>query len=257
MIHPTALVGEKVRLGANVSIGPWSQISGDVVIGDNTVIGSNCIIYGPTAFGCENNIHPFSAIGTNPQDKKFKETDESRLVIGDRNTIREYSSINRGTEHGGGITRVGNDNLIMAYCHIAHDCQIGNNIVFSNNTTLAGHVIVGDHVTLGGFTGIHQFCHLGEGCFSAISSIITKDIPPFITVKGNPATPRCINKIGLQRRGYSQDEMNSLRKCFRILYLQSNSLERAIQKIDSEIDKHKVVQKFRDFVTESDRGIAR
>ena len=132
-----------------------------------------------------------------------------------------------------------------------------NNIVFSNNTTLAGHVIVGDHVTLGGFTGIHQFCHLGEGCFSAISSIITKDIPPFITVKGNPATPRCINKIGLQRRGYSQDEMNSLRKCFRILYLQSNSLERAIQKIDSEIDKHKVVQKFRDFVTESDRGIAR
>ena len=179
------------------------------------------------------------------------------MVIGDANTIREYSSINRGTEHGGGITRVGNHNLIMAYCHIAHDCQIGNHIVFSNNTTLAGHVIVGDYVTLGGFTGIHQFCHLGEGCFSAISSIIKKDIPPFITVKGNPASPRCINKVGLQRRGHSQDEMNALRKCFRILYLQSNALEKAIQKIDNDIQKHKVVQKFRDFVTESERGIAR
>ena len=165
MIHPTALVDEEVILGANVTIGPWSQLSGDVVVGDNTVIGSNCIINGPTIFGSDNIVHPFTSIGTNPQDKKFKESDESRLVIGDRNTIREYSSINRGTEHGGGITRVGNDNLIMAYCHIAHDCQIGNNVVFSNNTTLAGHVIVGDYVILGGFTGIHQFCHLGRRLF--------------------------------------------------------------------------------------------
>ena len=257
MIHKTALVDPKAKLGVNVSIGPWSQISGDVVIGDNTTIGSNCIICGPTSFGVENSVHSFCAIGTDPQDKKFNSGDESKLVIGDANTIREYSSINRGTENGGGITRVGNHNLIMAYCHIAHDCQIGDHIVFSNNTTLAGHVLVGDYVTLGGFTGIHQFCHLGEGCFSAISSIIKKDIPPFITVKGNPASPRCINKVGLQRRGHSHDEMNSLRKCFRILYLQSNPLDKAIQKIDSEIEKHKVVQKFRDFVTESERGIAR
>ena len=257
MIHPTALVDPKAELGANVSVGPWTQITGEVVLGDNTSVGANCIINGPAVLGSENKIHPFSSIGTDPQDKKYKLSDESKLVIGNSNTIREYSSINRGTEQGGGITRVGNNNLIMAYCHIAHDCQIGNFVIFSNNTTLAGHVIVGDHVTLGGFTGIHQFCHLGEGCFSAISSIVTKDIPPFIMIKGNPASPRCINKIGLQRRGYSQDEMNSLRKCFRILYLQSNSLDKAIQKIDHEIDKHKVVQKFRDFVIESDRGIAR
>ena len=255
MIDKTAIIDSKAKLSTNVKIGPYCVIGPNVEIGENTIIHSHVNISGNTKIGKSNKIYPFVSIN-DPQDLKYN-GEPTNLVIGDNNKIREYVTINPGTVGGGGKTVIGNNCLFMISSHIAHDCQIGNNIVFSNNTTLAGHVIVGDYVILGGFTGIHQFCHLGEGCFSAISSIITKDIPPYITVKGNPATPRCINKIGLQRRGHSQEEMNSLRKCFRILYLQSNPLEKAIQKIDSEIDKHKVVQKFRDFVTESDRGIAR
>jgi len=256
-VHPTSIIDAGAVIGKEVEIGPWTLIGADVVIGDNCRIGSHCVISGPTKMGANNNIHSFCVIGGDPQDKKFEPARSSELIIGEGNEIREYCSVNRGTHAGGGITRLGNSNWIMAYCHIAHDCQVGNDIVLANNTTLAGHVIVEDYVTLGGFTGIHQFCHLGEGSFSAISSIIKKDVPPFVTVNGNSAKPRCINKIGLQRRGYSQDVINSLRRCYRILYLQGNSKEVAIKKLDSIADSSVVTQKFRDFITESERGIVR
>ena len=249
IIHPTAIVDEDVELGSGVRIAPWVSVGPGVSIGDGTTIGSHCVISGPTDIGPDNQIHPFCAVGSDPQDKKFVADSSSRLVIGAGNIIREYCSINRGTLGGGGVTRIGDCNWIMAYCHIAHDCQIGNETIFANNTTLAGHVVIDNFVTLGGFTGIHQFCHLGEGSFSAISSIIKRDVPPFVIVKGNSAKPRCINRIGLQRRGLSQESINALRKGYRIVYLQGNTLENAIKKMDTEVDNCDLIQKFRDFIT--------
>ena len=256
-VHPTSIVHPSARLAKDVVVGPWSQIGEDVTIGEGTVVGSHCLIQGPTVIGKKNEIHSFSILGSDPQDKKFEADVASRLDIGDRNVIREYCSVNRGTKAGGGVTRIGNDNWIMAYCHIAHDCQVGNSSVFANNTTLAGHVVVGNFVTLGGFTGIHQFCQLGEGCFSAISAIIKKDVPPYVMVKGNAAKPRCINRIGLQRRGFPQDTINALRRCYRVLYLQGNTLETAIKKIEANEDNSSLVQKFLEFIIESERGIVR
>ena len=256
-VHPTSIVHPDAKLAEGVTVGPWTQISKDVTIGARTKVGSHCVIQGPTIIGKENEIHSFSSLGSDPQDKKFEADVSSKLDIGDRNVIREYCSVNRGTKTGGGVTRIGNDNWIMAYCHIAHDCQIGSNSVFANNTTLAGHVVVGDFVTLGGFTGIHQFCQLGEGSFSAISAIIKKDVPPYVIVKGNAAKPRCINRIGLQRRGFPQDAINSLRRCYRTLYLQGNTLETAIKKIEADADNSSLVHKFLEFIIESDRGIVR
>jgi len=256
-IHPTAIIDPKAELADDVVVGPWTQISAGVTIRRGTVVGSHCLISGPTEIGEKNEIHPFCVLGGDPQDKKFSGDSSSSLYIGNGNTIREYCSVNRGTYGGGGVTRIGDENWIMAYCHIAHDCQVGNKTVFANNTTLAGHVVISNYVTLGGFTGIHQFCQLGEGSFSAISSIIKKDVPPYVVVKGNAAKPRCINRIGLQRRGFSQDAINSLRRCYRIVYLQGNTLESAVQKIETDAGNSNLVQKFRDFVTESERGIVR
>jgi UDP-N-acetylglucosamine acyltransferase len=201
LIHPSAQVDRAARLAADVTVGPWSVIGPEVEIEAGTRIGAHVVIHGPTRIGPDNRIHPFCSIGDDPQDKKYVSGGSSRLEIGSRNTIREYCSINRGTPGGGGLTRLGDDNWIMAYCHIAHDCRVGNHTVFANNSTLAGHVEIEDYVILGGFTGVHQFCRLGESSFTAIASIVVRDVPPFVMVNGNTARPRTINREGMKRRG--------------------------------------------------------
>ena len=210
MIHETAIIHPGANIQKDVSIGPYSVIGQDVSIESGTVIGSHVVIKGPTSIGPNNKIFHFSSIGEEPQDKKFNQDSNSSLVIGSGNTIREYVSINRGTDAGGGKTVIGNENWIMAYVHIAHDCIIGNNSIFANNATLAGHVIIENFVTLGGFTGVHQFCRVGSYSFSAISSVIVKDVLPYILVSGNTAKPSGLNREGLKRNGFDS--------CWRIYY---------------------------------------
>ena len=205
MIHPAALVDPEARIGRDVSIGAYAVIGPDVEIGDRTVVGPHAVICGPTVIGSDNRIFQFCSLGDDPQDKKYRSGEPSTLSIGDRNVIREFCTINRGTEQGGIRTVVGNDNWIMAYVHIAHDCQVGDHIVFANHTTLAGHVTIEDHVICGGFTGVHQFCRIGRHSFTAIASVVVKDVPPYLMVAGNTAQPSGLNREGLKRHGFSAD----------------------------------------------------
>lgn len=214
MIHPTAIVDKSARIATGVSVGPYSVIGSDVEIGEDTWIGPHVIINGPTRIGRDNRIFQFNSIGEIPQDKKYQ-GEVSSLEIGDRNTIREYCTLNRGTRHGGGVTRVGDDNWIMAYVHIAHDCQVGSGIIMANNATLAGHVTIGNHAILGGFTLVHQFCELGDHSFSAMGTAIGKDVPPFVLVAGQPASPRGLNSEGLKRHGFDSDTLDLLRKAYK------------------------------------------
>jgi UDP-N-acetylglucosamine acyltransferase len=257
LIHPTAVIDSCAKIGENVDIGPFSIIGADVEIGNGTTVASHVVINGPTTIGKDNRIYQFSSIGENPQDKKFAGAIESTLYIGDSNTIREFCSINRGTAGGGGITRIGNDNWIMAYVHIAHDCIVGNSNIFSNNATLAGHVIIDDYVTLGGFTGVHQFCTLGKYCFSAISSVIVKDIPPFLIVSGNTAKPGGLNRVGLERHGMNKDRLNTLRKAYKIVYREGILLKDALEKLDTLAADSEDVALFLKFIKSSKRGIVR
>lgn len=256
MIHPTAQVDPDARIADDVEIGAWTVVGADVEIASGTSIGSHCSLKGPTLIGPGNEIFPFCSIGDDPQDKKFDPAGESRLVIGSENKIREYVSINRGTAGGGGTTRVGDDNLIMAYCHIAHDCQIGNHTIFANNATLAGHVEVDDFAILGGFTGVHQFCRVGESSFSAISAVIVRDVPPFVMVDGNTARPRSINREGLKRRGFSADSIASLKRAYRTLYREGLTLEVALERIEQSENGDRVGQMLA-FIRASERGIVR
>lgn len=257
MIHPTAIVEPTARIDESVSIGPYSVIGADVEIGSNTEIAAHVAISGPTRIGRDNHIYQFCSIGGNPQDKKFSGEPESILEIGDGNVIREYCSLNRGTGEGGGITRLGNANWIMAYVHIAHDCQIGNNNTLANNATLAGHVVIDDFVTLGGFTGVHQFCHIGSYSFSAISSVIVKDIPPYLMVTGNTAKPCGLNKEGLKRHGFSVETINNIRRAYRILYRDGLMLSQAIDKLYEMTEECNDIVPFLDFIRQSRRGVIR
>jgi len=193
-IDPRAVVDPSARLAPGVSVGAYTIIGADVEIGAGTTVGSHVVIKGPTAIGEENRLYPFSSIGDDPQDKKYG-GEQTRLEIGDRNVIREYCTINRGTEQGGGVTRIGNDNWIMAYVHIAHDCLIANHTIFANNASLAGHVRVDDYAVLGGFTLVHQFCAIGAHSFSGMGSTLSKDLPPYVRASGNPAVPRGLNRL--------------------------------------------------------------
>ncbi len=257
MIDQTAIIHSNADIHKNVSIGPYSVIGENVSIGSGTVIGSHVVITGPTTIGPNNKIFHFSSIGEDPQDKKFNEDKNSYLEIGANNTIREYVSINRGTSDGGGKTIIGNNNWIMAYVHIAHDCIIGNNSTFANNTTLAGHVAIQDFVTLGGFTGIHQFCRIGSYSFSAISSIIVKDVPPYILVSGNTAKPSGLNREGLKRNGFDADTINLLKKAYRIIYRESLTLTEALNELMELSVDSKSVNVMRSFISSSERGIVR
>ena len=257
MIDQTAIIHSSADINENVSIGPYSVIGENVSIGSGTVIGSHVVITGPTTIGPNNKIFHFSSIGEDPQDKKFNEDQNSYLEIGANNTIREYVSINRGTSDGGGKTIIGNNNWIMAYVHIAHDCIIGNNSTFANNTTLAGHVAIQDFVTLGGFTGIHQFCRIGSYSFSAISSVIVKDVPPYILVSGNTAKPSGLNREGLKRNGFDADTINLLKKAYRIIYRENLTLTEALNELMELSVDSKSVNVMHSFISSSERGIVR
>ena len=257
MIDKHAVVDQQAVIGNNVSIGPYSVIGPDVVIGDDSWIGSHVVIKGPTKIGRSNRIYHFSSIGDDPQDEEDSGNQQSTLEIGDENLIREYCSINRGTENGGGKTVIGNDNWIMAYVHIAHDCLVGNSAVFANNTTLGGHVCVDDYVTLGGFTGVHQFCHIGKHCFTAISSVVVKDIPPFLMVAGNTAKPSGLNREGLKRHGFTTETIDLLRKAYKIIYRSGLTKNMAIEALEKLELQSEAVRELSYFIENSTRGIAR
>lgn len=255
-IHATAIVDPTAKLGSGVSIGAYSIIGADVEIGDNTWIGPHVVINGPTKIGRDNKIHQFSSIGEAPQDKKYK-GEPTRLEIGDRNIIRECVTMNRGTPGGGGITRIGNDGLFMAYIHVAHDCDIGNNVIFSNNASLAGHVHVGDFVILSGFTLVHQFCSIGAHAFTGMGSAISKDVPPYLMVAGNPGEPHGINKEGLKRRGFTPEAIQTLRQAYKVLYRSGLSLEEATARLKTMAEGCQELKTFVEFFDSSKRSIIR
>lgn len=256
MIHATAIVDEKAKLGENVSIGPYSIIGSEVEIGAGTEIGPHVVIHGPTRIGEQNKIFQFSSIGEAPQDKKYN-GEPTRLIVGDRNVIREYVTFNRGTADGIGETVVGSDNLFMAYCHVAHDCIVGNHTVFANGASLCGHVEVGDYAILGGFTLVHQFTQIGSKSLSGLGSVVTQDIPPFSTAAGGRARTIGINKEGLRRKGFSADLIRALHQSFRELLKSKISNEDAFKKLQPLCDQYPEVAELVNFIKNSKRGIAR
>lgn len=255
-IHPTAVVHPGARIGAEVEIGPYSIIGEHVEIGDHTIIGPHVVIHGHTRIGRENRIFQFSSLGEVPQDKKYAD-EPTRLEIGDRNTIREFCTFNLGTVQDGGVTRIGNDNWIMAYVHIAHDCQVGNHTTFANNAQLAGHVHVDDWAVLGGYTGIHQFCRIGAHVMTAVGTVVLQDVPPYLMAAGNTASPYGINVEGLKRRGFNADSITALKRAYRTLYKSGLMLDEAKAKLVEAAREQPDVQLFVDFLEVSKRGIIR
>ncbi|HWU53464.1 MAG TPA: acyl-ACP--UDP-N-acetylglucosamine O-acyltransferase [Tahibacter sp.] len=256
MIHPTAVIDPAARLGSNVSVGAYSVIGADVEIGDETWIGPHVVIEGPTRIGRENRIWQFASIGAAPQDKKFH-GERSMLEIGDRNVIREFVTFNRGTEDGGGVTRIGNDNWLMAYVHLAHDCIVGNNVIFANAASLAGHVTVDDWVILGGFTLVHQFCQIGAHAFTSMGSIINRDVPPYVTVAGSFAEPKGINSEGLKRRGFDSERILSIRRAYKTLYKSGLPLAEAREELARASSDAPDVRLMLDFIDRSQRSLVR
>ena len=256
MIDPTAVVHPGAHIEEDVIIGPYSIIQDNVEIGAGSWIGPHVVIKGTTRIGKSNKIYQFCSIGDDPQDKKYQGED-SVLEIGSGNVIREYCSVNRGTAEGGGKTVIGDDNWIMAYVHIAHDCLVGSHTIFANNSTLAGHVVIDDHAILGGFTGVHQFCRLGSFSFSAISTVIVKDVPPYLLVSGNTAKPCGLNREGLRRNGYNADIINQLRKAYKIVYRNGLVLSDALEELKILGKDSDEVTKFAEFIENSERGIVR
>jgi UDP-N-acetylglucosamine acyltransferase len=256
MIHPTAVIDPAARLGSNVSVGAYSVIGADVEIGDETWIGPHVVIEGPTRIGRDNRIWQFASIGAAPQDKKFH-GERSQLEIGDRNVIREFVTFNRGTEDGGGVTRIGNDNWLMAYVHLAHDCIVGNNVIFANAASLAGHVTVDDWVILGGFTLVHQFCQIGAHAFTSMGSIINRDVPPYVTVAGSFAEPKGINSEGLKRRGFDSERILSIRRAYKTLYKSGLPLAEAREELARASSDAPDVRLMLDFIDRSQRSLVR
>ncbi|WP_430009848.1 acyl-ACP--UDP-N-acetylglucosamine O-acyltransferase [Methylophaga lonarensis] len=241
MIHPTAIIDPSAKLAEDVSVGPYTIIGADVEIGAGCEIASHVVINGPTVIGRNNRIFQFSSIGEEPQDKKFH-GEPTRLEIGDNNLIRESVTINRGTVGGGGVTKIGNDNWIMAYVHIAHDCIIGNQNIFANNASLAGHVTIDDQVILGGFSLVSQFNHIGSHAFTAMSSVISRNIPPYVLVSGHMAEPVGVNVEGLRRRQFTAEQIRNIRQAYKLIYRAGLRIEDSIEKIgqleqeDGELD---------------------
>jgi UDP-N-acetylglucosamine acyltransferase len=256
LIDQRAVVDRAAEFAGDVSIGPFSVIGPGVVIGAGTWIGPHVVINGPTRIGKENRIHQFASIGDAPQDKKYA-GEPTGLEIGDRNVIREYVTINRGTRQHGGMTRVGDENWIMAHAHIAHDCRVGNRTVFANGASLAGHVSVDDCAALGGFTLVHQFCAIGTHAFCAFGSVINKDVPPFIMVTGNPARTSGLNAEGLRRHGFSEVTRKALRQAYRTLYRSNLSLQEALERLHDQSGQDAAVAVLSAFVARARRGIVR
>jgi len=256
VIHPTAQVDPGARLGARVSVGAFSIIGPEVDIGEGTTIGSHCVITGPTRIGDDNRIHAHAVLGGDPQDKKFA-GERTELVIGHRNSIFEFTTVSRGTGDGGSITRIGDDNWIMAYVHIAHDCIVGSNTIMANNATLGGHAVVEDFAILGGFVGVHQFCRIGAHAFIGMGSLINGDVPPFVMVATRYAAPRGINAEGLKRRGFDAGRIAAIKRAYRAVYMSGKPMAEAKQDlVDSARDSSDVRQML-EFIETSDRGLLR
>lgn len=255
-IHPTAIVDGGAELGDGVEVGAYTVVGPGVKIGVGTTIGPHCLIEGDTSIGARNRIWQFCSLGAEPQDKKYA-GEPTRLAIGDGNTIREFCTLNRGTVQDGGVTRVGDDNWIMAYVHVAHDCQIGSHTVLANTTQLAGHVQIGDWAILGGFTGVHQFVHVGAHVMTGIASVLTKDLPPYVMCGGNPTAPHGINSEGLKRRGFTPVQVEDLRRAYKILYRSGHTLEVARAELAALAEGRPEVQLLVDFLAASTRGIVR
>ena len=260
VIHPTALVDARARLGEAVEIGAYSIIGPDVDIGDRTWVGPHVVINGPTRIGADNRIFQFASLGEMPQDKKYA-GEPTALEIGDRNVIREFCTFNRGTTQDVGVTRLGNDNWIMAYVHLAHDCQVGNHTIFANNAQLAGHVHVGDWAILGGFTAVHQFVRIGAHVMSGMGSILMQDVPPYVMVAGTPVAPHGINSEGLKRRGFAPETILALRRAYKALYRSGLKVEEAITAIAAIADEtagdRDQLAILTDFLAAPGRGILR
>jgi UDP-N-acetylglucosamine acyltransferase len=256
VIHPTAIIDPKAELASDVEVGPYTVIGADVRIGSGTRIGAHVVIQGPTTIGANNQIFQFCSLGEAPQDKKYK-GEPTTLEIGDDNTIREFCTFNRGTVQDAGATRLGNDNWVMAYVHIAHDCQIGNHTIFANNTSLAGHVDVHDYAILGGFTLVHQFCKIGAHVITAVGSVVFKDIPPYVTAAGYDAKPHGINAEGLKRRGFTPDAMLRLKRAYKTLYKSSLTLQEAKLQLAEQRKECPEIGLLQDFLELSTRGIIR
>lgn len=256
-IHATALVDPSARIGEGVSIGAYSVVGAGVQIGDGTSVGSHCTLQGPTRIGRDNRIHSHVAIGGDAQDKKFA-GEHAELEIGDRNVIREFCTINRGTGHGGGCTRVGDDNWLLAYVHVAHDCRVGNGCVFSNNATLAGHVEVGDQVILGGFAGVHQFCRIGAHAFIGMGAFVNGDVPPFVLVaQEGYSRPRGVNVEGLKRRGFDAARVAAIRRAYKALYVSGTKLEDARGRLEELARDSEDVRALLDFIGSGERPLLR
>nr|WP_292434243.1 acyl-ACP--UDP-N-acetylglucosamine O-acyltransferase [Methylobacter sp.] len=256
LIDPTAIIDSKAELADDVSIGPYSVIGAGVKIGAGTVVGSHVVIKGPTTIGKDNRIYQFTSIGEDPQDKKYA-AEITQLEIGDRNTIREYTSMHRGTKQDRSLTKIGNDNLFMAYTHVAHDCIIGNHVIMANGASLAGHVHLHSHAILGGFTLVHQFTQIGQYSFAAMGSAITQDIPPFVMVGGKPTRPHGINSVGMERNGISPEDIRLIRKAYKIIYKTNLRLEDAIDQMEDLAGESKELSDMVSFLRNVSRGILR
>jgi len=256
MIHPSALIDPKAELADDVEVGAFSIIDAKVKIGAGTRIGPHVVITGRTTMGENNHVFQFSSIGEQPQDMKYAGED-TELLIGDNNTIREMCTINRGTMQGGGVTRIGSNNWLMACIHIAHDCILGDNIIMANNSSMAGHVTMGDHTILGGYSGIHQFCNVGEHSFISFASFVNQSVPPYVTVSGEKAGVKGINAEGLKRRGYSSDQIKQIRRAYKAIYREGHSLEEARKILTEMAAEFPEVKPMADFLNSAEHGIIR
>jgi UDP-N-acetylglucosamine acyltransferase len=256
VIDARAIVSPDAQLAADVRVGPYSIIGPQVRIGPRTVVGPHAVINGPTTIGADNRVFQFASIGDEPQDKKHT-GEPTRLEIGDRNVFRESCTINRGTVHDKGVTRIGSDNLFMAYAHVAHDCVIGNHTVFANCASLGGHVEIGDWAILGGLTAVHQHARIGVHAFVGGGSILSRDVPPYVMVAGNPAVPHAVNAEGLKRRGFSEEQIRNIREAYRILYRSELKLTDALARLAPLVEAHAELRPFVDFIQNSSRSLAR
>ena len=256
MIHATAIVSDKAVIADDVEIGPYAVIGDAVEIGRGTRVDSHVVINGPTKIGEDNHIYQFSSIGDDPQDKKYA-NEPTRLVVGDRNTIREFCTLSRGTTQDRGETTIGDDNWIMAYVHIAHDCVVGNKTIMANNTTLAGHVHIGDWVICGGFSGVHQFCRVGAHAFLGMYAGINRDVPAYTMVSGQPAIPRGINSEGLKRREFSAEQIRNIKNAYRLTFRKGKKLSEAIDEIAGLSKEQPELNLFLDSLRSSERGLVR
>jgi UDP-N-acetylglucosamine acyltransferase len=256
MIHPSAIIEDGASIAPDVRVGPFCVIGAQVEIGPDCEIASHVVLTGRTRIGSGNRIFQFASIGEQPQDKKYRGED-SALEIGDNNTIREYVTINRGSADGGGVTRLGNNNWLMAYCHIAHDCQVGSDNIMANGATLAGHVIVGDHVIFAGYSGAHQFCRIGDHAFLGMYGGVSQDVPAYVMVSGQPPRPRGVNSEGLKRRGFSPEQIRNIREAYRTLYRSGLKRDEALEELSRRLPEQPELKPMIDSARASERGLLR